>query len=814
MGIAKDHLDESQRRSIAEGCFTVQTGWEASEMTGLCPFHDDKKASFSYNPEKDLYHCLTPSCGQSGDLADLWARVHGYTETKEGFKAFCKEFNINQDPAAAGSGSGHEHPTPAPAPRKKKKAGNSDTSGGSSSKSKDDSDPPPLDEVFASLKPLPENWIAYLKQTRGWSREIIEKIDIRLQTAYQAKKTGEIKQIKRPERLAISIRDRQGHVRNIRLYKPGGLREGEHKIFSWGTDYGAARLFPAEPDGRSPVFLCEGEPDTICALSLGLNAITQTSKPKKWSRDHAKVFENRDVVLVMDADQAGQHYGNDFAAPALCKVARSIKILEWPDFMGRELDGTWPADHGQDLTDFFVKHKKTLDDFWPLVENAPVVNTLEHISEQAREFFTKNFNDRLVFRPRLVAEKILEKYQVLSDPGSGMIYRWNGRYWQAYHEDHIKAACVRLLGLEAQRSRIEDAVYQVKSMATLPDGRAVNDHKDIVCLKNGMLDLATWKLFPHDPKYYATFELAVTFDPKSTRKCDRWLSYLSQTVQTPAVIRQVQEFFGFCLTKDVAWAKSMFLVGPGSDGKSVMLKILRDMVGPENTSSVSFNELENQFLRASLYQKAVNFSTETQSMAIESEYFKKISAGDPINAAFKHKDSFEFVPFCKLVFSANRLPRVLDNSDGFYRRVLPIQFKRQFKEDDPDTDPWLYEKLRAELSEIFVWSLVGLARLIEQGRFTDCQETQETLLGYKRLNNPVLCFVDDMCLFDQSYEIPKKDLYSKYRDYCAGGGYKTFSRENFFRELYAAKSDLQLIRPRVQGKREYYVKGIAIRDEA
>jgi putative DNA primase/helicase len=260
----------------------------------------------------------------------------------------------------------------------------------------------------------------------------------------------------------------------------------------------------------------------------------------------------------------------------------------------------------------------------------------------------------------------------------------------------------------------------------------------------------------------------------------------------------------------VVHAKSLFLVGPGSDGKSVMLKVLRELVGPENTSSVSFNELENQFLRASLYQKAVNFSTETQSMSLESEYFKKIAAGDPINAAFKHKDSFEFQPFCKLVFSANRLPRVADNSDGFYRRVLPIQFKRQFKEEDPDTDPWLFQKLKAELSEIFAWSLVGLHRLWEQGRFTDCQETQEALLSYKRLNNPVLCFVDDMCLLGTEYATEKKELYAQYREYCGTNGYKAFSRENFFRELYAAKDNLQLIRPRVAGKRVQKIQGIAI----
>jgi len=790
MGIAIEHLEESVRRSIAEGLFTFQKdmkGKKGQEMIGLCPLHDDKKASFSYNLDQDVFFCY--GCRETGDLAGLWSKVRGYSK-EDGFKAFCQEYNI---PLKAGGKDG----PPGTQPRRPAK--------------KKDGDPDPLDDVFNKLAPLPPDWIAWFKVNRGWSEEAIKALDLRLQTHYQAKKTGEIKPLKKPERVAIPVKDTDGHVRNIRLYKPGKLRENESKIISWGASYGEARLFPAAPDpDKSPVFLCEGEPDTICAISQGLNAITQTSKPKKWTRDHAREFENRDVVICYDADQAGQNYANDFAAPHLAKVVRSLRGIEWPELMGKMADGCWPPDHGEDLTDFFVKHRKTLDDFWPLVDDAVPIDVLPHITSQAREFFTESFSGRLTFRARLVAEKIMEKYKVLSDPGSGMVYRWNGRYWQVFHEDHIKALAIKLLGYESQKSRIEDVVYQVKNLSTLPDGRAINDYKNLVCLKNGMLDLESWKMYPHHTDYFATFELNVTFDPESNRVCHRWLQYLDETIQTPEVIAQVQEFIGYCLTKDVIHAKSMFLVGPGADGKSKMIGILREMVGPSNTSSVSFSELENQFLRASLYQKAVNFSTETQSMSLESEYFKKISSGDPINAAFKHKDSFEFQPFCKLVFSANRLPRVLDNSDGFYRRVLPVQFKRQFKEEDADTDPWLFDKLKAELSEIFSWALVGLDRLWKQGRFTDCQETQEALLSYKRLNNPVLCFVDDICMLGNEYATDKKELYGQYREYCTKNGYKSFSRENFFRELYAAKDNLQLIRPRVAGKRVSKIQGIAV----
>lgn len=796
MGIAKEHLDEQQRRAIAQACFTVKSGWDAEEIIGLCPFHDEKNPSFSYNPEKDLFHCLAGHCGVSGDLADLWAHANGYG-ADDGFKAFCHEFGINRGGQGGGQDPGQP---PVPGTRKKDKA---------AAKAKEQEDPPYLDDAYAMLGDLPETWIKYLERKRGWSRDVMQALGLKLQTHFQAK-TGEIKKIKCPERVAIPVPDKEGHVRNIRLYKPEGLKEGESKIFSWGKAYGAPRLFPPAPDDRSPVLLCEGEPDMICARSQGFNAITQTGKPKKWSREHAAEFEGRDVAMAFDADQAGEKYAHVYAAPHLAKVVRSLKAVEWPDEMGRQVDGTWPEDHGQDLTDFFVRHKKNVDDFWQMMSEARPVDILQHVSAQALEFFERGLNDRVSFKPRRLAEKILAEHRLLTDPETGLFYRWNGRYWEQYHEDHVKGLALRYLGGESQKSRAEDAAYQVRILSTIPHGRAVNDFKDWVCVRNGMLNLETQELKPHDPEYYATYELNVTYDHYSDRQCDRWLDYLKTNIRTPEVIKQAQEFVGYCLTKDVLFAKCLIMIGPGSDGKSVFLKVLRELIGHENTTSVSFADLEDQFLRSSLYQKAINISTEIGSKALESPYFKAITSGDPINAAFKHKNTFTFTPHCKLVFASNKLPRVLDNSDGYFRRILPIQFKRQFFDGDAETDPHLFEKLKGELSEIFHWALVGLHRLWKQGGFTECRETDELMLGYKRLNNPVLCFVDDMCHIGQEHQESKKELYTKYREYCNAGGYKILSRENFFRELYTAVNNLHMIRPRVDGRREQYLKGIAL----
>ena len=782
MGKASQHLSRSQLETIARDLFIVKST-RGDELIGLCPVHEDKNPSFSYNPSKDLCHCF--SCGFNGDIISLWSKVKGYGDTKEGFLAFCQEYNISD-----GLKSPNQKAT-----RTNKKQ-----------------ESPPLDKAYNLLGPMPGQWIDKLQKTRGWHPLVIEKLGIRQQTHYQAKKTGKILPLKNPDRIAIPIKDDHGIVRNIRLYKPGAQKM---KIISWGTAYGSTRLFPPAPRKDGTVLLCEGESDTICAISNGFNAITQTAKPKKWSRKHLQVFKGRDVVIAFDADQPGQMYANEYAGPEIYKVAKTLKLLNWPDIMGKQEDGLWPESHGQDLTDFFIKHKKTAEDLQCLILDAKRFEPPEdEINSQALEFFQRGVNDRLSFKPRLLAEKIRKKFMLLYCPDTGLLYKWNNEYWEKFHEDHLKTIAIKMLGNEAKQAWVQDAVFQLKSLSTIPHGRLLNDKPEWLCIKNGMLNIETLVLKPHDPEYYASYQLNVSFNPESNNRCERWIQFLKETIQTPKVIDQVQEFFGYCFLKKTPFAKSLLLLGPGSDGKSKLIKVLIEIIGPKNCAAINFNEMEDQFLRSTLYQKAVNVCGEVGSKIIESTYFKAVSAGDRIQAAFKHKNAFEFEPYCKLIFSGNKMPRVKDTSDGLYRRLLPIQFKRQFMEGDPDTDPFLEEKLLRELSEIFLWSIAGLKRLLKNKQFTNCEETINLMMDYKRLNNPVLCFIQDTCTLDENGQANKKDLFTNYGTYCRNNGYRAYSKENFFREMYAAFATLRTFRPRTNNPHRIpFVKGISIRGD-
>lgn len=764
MGKAVEFLEPSERGVIASECFDVdQSKCTKTEIYGLCPFHGEKQASFSYNPEKDLFHCH--ACSVSGDLIKLWSHFKGFSDPKEGFREFCKLYKPDDKRTDL---------------------------------------PPTPDELKAAwdaFPPLPQEIIAQMGRERKWSEDGIRDLDLRLQTLRWNKKVGMFVPEKRPRRIAIAVRDGRGQIRNIRSYLPGAK---DFKLISAAKGLGKSRLWPEPSKWKDgPIWLLEGEPDVVCAWSHGLNSVTQTAGANTWKRTFSKSFDGRDVVIAYDADGKGIR-GAEKVAANLAKVAKTVRIIRWPDFMGKQKDA-WPEDHGQDLTDWFAKHRRTRQELEELLIESTRVESKRGKLESLQRFIGSDGN----FKPALLAREMLEEMELVSDPVSGLLYRWNGHFWEEIDTAYIRRRALLLLGEEGTSSRATDVASQIRDLSALPQGLTMNPDSNMLCLQNGMLDLTTYDLLPHRREFYATQMLGVPFLPNA--RCDRWVEFLRETIQDEYTIRVAQEWAGYCLTADVSFEKALLLYGRGSDGKSKFISILQALVGTQNCSAVSMPDLENEFYRATLFNKLFNSSTEIEGKAFASNWFKAIVSGDMISAAFKNRSPFEFKPNCKLVFACNRWPRVLDNTDGFYRRLLTITFKKQFKGHERDLQ--LEEKLMAELPGIFAWALVGLDRLRRQKDFTESADMKRSLVEYRYENNPVLGFVADCCRMRAAYdgehlEIKQDALYSKYREFCSKCGFGPMNLNHFTRELKIIAPKVQVVRRRAGQGREKVYEGI------
>ena len=216
MSWCTEHISPERRREIAEILIAESaTGrvksveQSRSELIGLCPLHEETNPSFAYNWAKDVFNCSS-GCG-GGDLLKLFGLLRGLDKT-EGFKIFIREFC--PDLARAGR-------DPAPAPPRKLALAQKPP------EPEPEAEPIPEAE-WEKLPPLSERMLARLEDTRGWSREVMIRLDLRFIEYGGA------------GRVAIPIRDEIGRLMNIRMYAPG---KSENKVLN-AKGHGQVRLWP------------------------------------------------------------------------------------------------------------------------------------------------------------------------------------------------------------------------------------------------------------------------------------------------------------------------------------------------------------------------------------------------------------------------------------------------------------------------------------------------------------------------------------------------------------------------------------------
>jgi len=392
-------------------------------------------------------------------------------------------------------------------------------------------------------------------------------------------------------------------------------------------------------------------------------------------------------------------------------------------------------------------------------------SALIHLHEQAKQFQQKGiesynpyeyFEDMpsgsKKFQPRWLAEEIMNHYQFQWVRELEKLYVYKDEYWKPQAMRIVEEECNKRLGDEHRRNRVTEVKEIIKTERSIsrfdftPPEYKIN-------FKNGVYNLQESKLEEHDPENYFTQKIPWDYDPHAV--CPAINEFIEEITQSSEDAETLMESAGYTLMPSIPISKAFILVGEGGNGKTMFLELLKEVLGRENYKEEDLQQLEEtRFGTQSLYQKLALFSDDLPSKGLKTAgTFKSLVGGGEVRAEYKGGAHFQFKNYATPVFACNDIPQTEDNSDGFFRRWMIVNFPYKFKDNPSSKDEYQKQKkpeheLKMELlddDEIkgFINEIiVHIEHVLEKGKFTHDLDVEEIRKQWNAYSDPVNEFIE------------------------------------------------------------------------
>ena len=249
------------------------------------------------------------------------------------------------------------------------------------------------------------------------------------------------------------------------------------------------------------------------------------------------------------------------------------------------------------------------------------------------------------------------------------------------------------------------------------------------------------------------------------------------------VVAALKEVMGACMCSKRVLSQSPMLIGraggasgKASNGKSTYLNWLRQILGTENVSSLDISTLGQRFQAGRVVGKLANLGDDIPDGFLKGDelsMFKKLVTGDAIYTDVKNGDGYEFRPTASMVFSMNAVPRLSDTTDGIFRRLAFIPFRRRFAPGLPGFDPNMAAKLAKPdvLKRGAALGLLALGELIERGGLTPVPDMVAEVEEVRQDNDSVARWLFEECVTVADVDgRPTATVFNEYFDWCKGAG--------------------------------------------
>jgi len=332
-----------------------------------------------------------------------------------------------------------------------------------------------------------------------------------------------------------------------------------------------------------------------------------------------------------------------------------------------------------------------------------------------------------------------------------------------------------------KRAKKADSAAQYQSMMNLarsePEISILPEELDTdpwkLNVDNGVIDLKSGELLPHDKSRLITKLAAVRFDKDA--HSELWDAFLIRVMNgNEEMMRFLQRMCGYVLTGDVSEQCFFFLYGSGANGKSVFTKTIQTMMGdyaktaPRDMLMLkqNFGNAEQKYEVADLKGARLIIASETEkNRTLAESLIKDLTGSERRKGRFPYGREFEYDPEDKILLFGNHQPSIKGTDDGIWRRVKKIDFTVQIPPNEQDKR--LTEKLlsRENMQGILAWAVRGCLEWQNKGLGIPPEVVKSTD-QYRASMDLLQQFIDDCCVIQKSHQCTKGQAYKAYVKWC------------------------------------------------
>ena len=330
---------------------------------------------------------------------------------------------------------------------------------------------------------------------------------------------------------------------------------------------------------------------------------------------------------------------------------------------------------------------------------------------------------------------------------------------------------VRAIAPTIKKNELEETT---KLIADLAECVQVNSDPDLIPVANGIYDFKNKILKPFTPDFVSLYKSPIPYDDQAMISpvlyCndgtpfvfDLWLADLFDNDQELTML--AWQMIGATLRCYVSWNKCFILYNTvGCNGKGCLVKLIEQLVGEKNVSSIPFSKFGERFGLSALPHSMVVATNEnaTSDYTKLANKIKEVITGDSVEIEIKYKNPFTFKYRGLLIECCNKLPSFGDQTESLYRRFILMPFDKTFVGNEK---PEIKEKLLTDPSVLrYILHKVLNSDISDFYSFVKPKRSLQLLEQFKISNDNVRLFWTTIRSQFVSSIIKSSDMYEIYK---------------------------------------------------